>query len=206
MTNDDPKGWYFYPTLTKIIFTCPQLNFTFSFYRSSKNLLIMLRCDTRRWCHFKITMTGILTFQKHSFMIMNILKDGNTALSRLQFLHPWLQIESMTSKDGIFKWRNGIYSKKRPLSKKTKNGFQERLSLNAGQKYCRMLQREHSAIHSLRSLFCLFLRGRFYTGFTVFTQSTFLSWCFTCQSTFNNFSFLSGRFPVFLGKPVLSRG
>ena len=41
------------------------------------------------------------------------------------------------------------YSKtslKGPLKKKTKNGFQDRLSLNAGQKYCRMLQREHSAI------------------------------------------------------------
>ena len=28
----------------------------------------------------------------------------------------------------------------------TKIGFQDRLSLNAGQKYCRMLQEEHSAI------------------------------------------------------------
>ena len=43
------------------------------------------------------------------------------------------------------------YSKiclKRPLKKKTKIGFQDRLSLNAGQKYCRMLQRKHSAILS----------------------------------------------------------
>ena len=53
-----------------------------------------------------------------------------------------------------------LYSKtclKRPLKKKTKIGFQDRLSLNegqkycrmlpfAGQKYCRMLQGEHSAI------------------------------------------------------------
>ena len=41
------------------------------------------------------------------------------------------------------------YSKtclKRPLKKKTKIGFQDRLLLNAGQKYCRMLQREHSAV------------------------------------------------------------
>ena len=40
------------------------------------------------------------------------------------------------------------YSKtclKWPLKKMTKIGFQDRLSLNAGQKYCRMLQ-EHSAI------------------------------------------------------------
>ena len=43
------------------------------------------------------------------------------------------------------------YSKtcpKRPLKMKTKIGFQDQLSLNAGQKYCRMLQREHSAILS----------------------------------------------------------
>ena len=32
--------------------------------------------------------------------------------------------------------------------KKTKNGFQDQLSLNTGQKYCRMLQGEHSAIFS----------------------------------------------------------
>ena len=43
------------------------------------------------------------------------------------------------------------YSKdcvKRPLSKRPKIGFQDQLSLNAGQKYCRMLQGEHSAILS----------------------------------------------------------
>ena len=41
------------------------------------------------------------------------------------------------------------YSKtcgKRPHSKRPKIGFQDQLSLNAGQKYCRMLQGEHSAI------------------------------------------------------------
>ena len=37
---------------------------------------------------------------------------------------------------------------KRPHKKKTKIGFQDRLLLNAGQKYCRMLQGEgeHSTI------------------------------------------------------------
>ena len=43
------------------------------------------------------------------------------------------------------------YSKtcvKRPLSKRQKIGFQDQLSLNASQKYCRMLQWEHSAILS----------------------------------------------------------
>ena len=44
-----------------------------------------------------------------------------------------------------------MYSKtclKQPLKKKTEIDFQNRLSLNAGQKYCRMLQGEHSAILS----------------------------------------------------------
>ena len=36
----------------------------------------------------------------------------------------------------------------RPLKKKTKIGIQDRLSLNAGQEYCRMLQGEHFAILS----------------------------------------------------------
>ena len=37
---------------------------------------------------------------------------------------------------------------KLPLKKKTKIGFKDQISLNAGQKYCRMPQEEHSAILS----------------------------------------------------------
>ena len=62
------------------------------------------------------------------------------------------------------------YSKtclKWPLKKKTKIGFQAGLLLNAGQKYCRMLQesilqhfRPSLSYHlSLRPLFCLILSG-----------------------------------------------
>ena len=42
-----------------------------------------------------------------------------------------------------------VYSKtsvKWPLSKRPKIGFQDQLSLNAGHKYCRMPQGEHSAM------------------------------------------------------------
>ena len=42
-----------------------------------------------------------------------------------------------------------VYSKtcvKRPLSKRPNICFQDQVSLNAGQKYCRMLPSEHSAI------------------------------------------------------------
>ena len=61
---------------------------------------------------------------------------------------------------------NSTYSKtcaKRLLSKRLKIGFQDQLSLNAGQKYCRMLPfRPSLSYHlSLRSLFCLFLSGCF---------------------------------------------
>ena len=70
-----------------------------------------------------------------------------------------------------------MYSKtcvKRPLSKRQKIGFQDRLSLNAGQKYCRMLQGEHSAILStliklpfVIKIFVLSIfEWPFYTGFT----------------------------------------
>ena len=47
--------------------------------------------------------------------------------------------------------------------KNTINGFQDQLSLNAGQKYCRMLPLGPSLSYHLllRSLFYLFLSGRF---------------------------------------------
>ena len=38
---------------------------------------------------------------------------------------------------------------KRPLSKRPKIAFQDQLSLNVGQKYCRMLQGKHSALLSI---------------------------------------------------------
>ena len=65
---------------------------------------------------------------------------------------------------------------KGPLKKKTKIDFQDRLSLNEGQKYCRMLQGEHSAILStfikLTSVIKIFVLSIFEwpskTGFTVF--------------------------------------
>ena len=71
------------------------------------------------------------------------------------------------------------YSKtcvKWPLSKRPKIGFQDQLSLNAGQKYCRMLQGEHSAIFSafiklpfaIKIFVSSIFEWPFYTGFTVY--------------------------------------
>ena len=64
---------------------------------------------------------------------------------------------------------------KRPLSKRPETGFQDQLSLNAGQKYCRMLQGEHSAILStfiklpivIKIFILSIFEWPFYTGFTV---------------------------------------
>ena len=63
------------------------------------------------------------------------------------------------------------HSKRRPTI-----GIQDRLLLNAGQKYCRMLQGEHSAILStfiklpfvIKILVLSFFEWPLKTGFTVF--------------------------------------
>ena len=77
--------------------------------------------------------------------------------------------------------QTGDYSKtcvKRPFSKGPIIGCQDQLhvSLNAGQKYCRMLQREHSAILStfiklpvvIKTCVSSIFEWLFYTGFTVY--------------------------------------
>ena len=77
------------------------------------------------------------------------------------------------------------YSKtcvKQPLSKRPKFDSQDQLSLNAGQKYCRMLPLEHSAILSTFiklqigiKIFVLSIFERlFYTGFTVCDKNLFV--------------------------------
>ena len=71
-------------------------------------------------------------------------------------------IRTQTNKDTVKPVLSG-HSKRTP-----KFGFQYRLSLNAGQKYCRMLQREHSAIlstsiklpFSIKTLVLSILSGR----------------------------------------------
>ena len=77
------------------------------------------------------------------------------------------------------KWVNKYkYSKtcvKLPHLKRPKMGFQDQLLLNACQKYCRMLQREHSAILStfiklpvvIKTFVLSIFEWPFYTGFTV---------------------------------------
>ena len=76
------------------------------------------------------------------------------------------------------------YSKiclKLPLSKRQKIGVQDQLSLNAGQKFCRMLQGEHSAILSTfiklpfsnKTFVLSILEWPLKTGFTVLLILTY---------------------------------
>ena len=81
---------------------------------------------------------------------------------------------------GIYTTKVGDhYSKtslKRPLKKDQKIGLQDRLLLNAGQKYCRMPQRKHSAILStfiklpftIKTFVLSIFKWPLKTGFTVF--------------------------------------
>ena len=67
---------------------------------------------------------------------------------------------------------------KTPLSKGPKFGFQDQISLNAGQMYCRVLQGEHAAIlltfSKLQFVIKIFVWSNFewpfYTDFTVYCQ------------------------------------
>ena len=64
------------------------------------------------------------------------------------------------------------------IFKRPKIDFQDQLSLNAGQKYCRMHQGEHSAILSTfiklplvtKIIVLSIFEWLFYTGFTVITN------------------------------------
>ena len=68
---------------------------------------------------------------------------------------------------------------KQPLTKRPQIGFQDQLSLNGGEKYCRMPQGEHSAILSnfiklpfaIKIFVLSFFEWLFYTGFTVHVRS-----------------------------------
>ena len=70
--------------------------------------------------------------------------------------------------------------------RRQKIGFQDRLSLNAGQKYCRMLQGEHSALlstfikllHVIKIVVLSILEWPLKTGFTINCYIIFRSTCY----------------------------
>ena len=88
------------------------------------------------------------------------------------------------------------YSKtcvKPPLSKRRKIGFQDQLCLNAGQRYCRMLQMEHSAIllnfiklpFVIKIFVLSIFEWLFYTGFTVYWKPINRYFCKQCGPSWN---------------------
>ena len=89
-----------------------------------------------------------------------------------------MHLSNLASRIEALETKVWLYSKicvKRPLSKIQKIGFQDQLSLKAGQKCCRMLQGEHSAILStfiklpfdIKTFVTSIFEWPFYTSFTV---------------------------------------
>ena len=110
----------------------------------------------------------------------NILNALCLTLLPLQIFRLQYRLFSPPKRDNVPRKPITVYSKtcvKRPLPKRPKFGFQYQLLLNEGQKYCRMLQVEHSAILStfiklsigFKIILFLFFEWPFYTGFTVYT-------------------------------------
>ena len=123
---------------------------------------VKMFCHTDTYAYFQPLKSQEKYVAVIIILRLNILQTVATSFSKT-----YRQIERETVKDHIT-----TYSKtclKWPLSKRPKIGFQDQLSLNAGQKYCRMLQgeilqyfRPSLSYHlSLRYMFCLFLSDRF---------------------------------------------
>ena len=87
--------------------------------------------------------------------------------------------------------------------KKTKNGFQDQLSLNVGLKYCRMLQEEQSAIGlafiKLPLVIKIFVLSifewPFYTGFTVKGICRYMYFITALVSPFSPFKYTCKCYP-----------
>ena len=81
-------------------------------------------------------------------------------------------LEKLPSMQGVKKHNNNNWT---ILNSYPQIGFQDQISLNAGQKYCRMLQGEHSAILStfinklpfvIKTFVLSIFEWLFYIGFT----------------------------------------
>ena len=77
---------------------------------------------------------GVIRTELQAPVIKNTVSVGVKIYSVKSISAPWTQVCDDVHIDTV---KTGV---KRPLSKWTKIGFQYQLSLNAGQKYCRMLQ------------------------------------------------------------------
>ena len=118
----------------------------------------------QHWCYSR-SGGGSIGSCSSSSAVLSLCKKAQRESIQEQCFQIWNQV-SRYSKTCV----------KRPLSKRLKIGLQDQLSLNAGQKYCRMLKSiaecskgsilqyfwpALSCHLSLRSLFCLFSSDRF---------------------------------------------
>ena len=101
-------------------------------------------------------------FVKVSAYIFPVKKQTNKSHLQSEFKQFFVSITHQKYSKTCVKW---------PLSKRPKIGFQDQLSLNAGQKYCRMHSAILSAFIKLPFVIKIFVLSvfecLFYTGFTV---------------------------------------
>ena len=114
-------------------------------------LLCSTKCNFMLWNHLdREERPDCLTLTSRCFVTVSVL---------------WLFLTvgwSAVCGCGIY-WSYSKSCVKLPVKKDQKIGFEDQLSLNAGQMYCRMPHIRPSLSYqlSLRSLFCLFLNDRF---------------------------------------------
>ena len=76
------------------------------------------------------------------------MEDDDCTCKRQVTFSYWINQMVLLSPPNILYYTYSKTCVKQALSKRQKIGLQDKLSFNAGQKYCRMLHREHSAILS----------------------------------------------------------
>ena len=111
------------------------------FYRTIMSQIVI---NSQSWSHFveihpavsEICASKIWKGQDHKNLI-----NSSSASPYFILVQVWLKYAT-----GPWDIAYSQTCAKQPLSKRHKIGFQDQLSLNACQKYCRMVQREHSAI------------------------------------------------------------
>ena len=121
--------------------TCLKFNFRMAkrrWHRSNFNIL------TVHFDNAKYQASNVMTRLINSWLE----RKASTKTNQVDIIRIWhyqrSQTNSRSARNILF-----MYSKtcvKRPLSKDRKLVFKNQLLLNAGQKYCRMLQWEHSAL------------------------------------------------------------
>ena len=131
--------------------------------------------DMHKLVGLQIFLSGTPTFSSGTptFCQMGVLNSCFQNPSESSEFHHFSKV--LIGKKSVTTYSKTKTCVKRPLSERPQIGFQDQLSLNAGQKYCRMLPLEHSAILStfiklpfvIKTFILSIFELLFYTGFTV---------------------------------------